>query len=80
MLLTNFVEFYQPMVDKDGPNFQGHDNGNRGYNENSSIYINATFFILFPKIRIAEKIRDWDPISLSNLRYKIIVKMLVNRL
>ena len=42
--------------------------------------INTTFISLIPKIQNPKKVLDSRPISLCNVFYKLIVKVLVNRL
>ena len=42
--------------------------------------INHTFLTLIPKIQSPRKVTDFRPISLSNVLYKLIAKMLANRL
>ena len=43
-------------------------------------YLNATFIVLIPKKNGASNIRDFRPISLVGSVYKILVKVLANRL
>ena len=42
--------------------------------------INYTHIVLIPKIKVLERMFDYKPISLCNVIYKIISKVLVNRL
>ena len=42
--------------------------------------INSTFVALIPKIKDPKKVSDFRPISLCNVVYKLIAKVLVNRL
>ena len=42
--------------------------------------LNHTFLTLIPKIHSPRKVFDFGPISLSNILYKIIAKVLANRL
>ena len=42
--------------------------------------LNSTFIVLVPKIGGVEDIKDFRPISLVNNLYKLIVKVLANRL
>ena len=42
--------------------------------------INTTFIALIPKILEPKKVSDFRPISLCNVIYKLIAKVLVNRL
>lgn len=41
---------------------------------------NASFFTLIPKVRDPKNVRDSRPISLIGFQYKIIGKLLANRL
>ena len=42
--------------------------------------LNHTFFTLFPKVKNPKKVLDFRPIALCNILYKIISKVLTNRL
>ncbi|GKU98551.1 hypothetical protein SLEP1_g11543 [Rubroshorea leprosula] len=41
---------------------------------------NASFIVLIPKVENPQRIEDYRPISLIGVRYKILAKLLVNRL
>lgn len=50
---------------------------------NSSIVpesINTTFISLIPKIKSPKKVLDFRPVSLCNVVYKLIAKLVANRL
>ena len=42
--------------------------------------VNHTFLVLIPKIDFPEKLKDFRPISLCNVIYKIVTKIVVNRI
>ena len=42
--------------------------------------LNATYICLIPKVKNSQKIIEFRPISLCNVLYKIIAKVLANRL
>ena len=42
--------------------------------------INYTYIVLIPKIKSLKKVSDYRPISLGNVMYKIISKVLANKL
>ena len=43
-------------------------------------YLNKTHLVLIPKIRGPETLRNYRPISLCNTTYKIVTKIIVNRI
>ena len=50
---------------------------------NSSVVpesLNSTFIALIPKVKQPRKVSDFHPISLCNVVYKLISKVLVNQL
>ena len=42
--------------------------------------VNDTAIILIPKVQFPKELKDFRPISLCNVTYKIVSKCLVNRL
>lgn len=46
----------------------------------SKAIVNNTFITLIPKVKTAQRLGDFKPISLCNVRYKIVDKTLANRL
>ena len=42
--------------------------------------LNHTLFTFIPKVKNARQVTDFHPISLSNVLYKLIAKVLANRL
>lgn len=43
-------------------------------------HLNFFYITLIPKREIAESVRDYRPVSLLNSQFKIVAKMLANRL
>ena len=50
------------------------------YSANMVPDINYTHIVLIPKVKKSEKMADFRPISLCNVIFKIISKILTNRL
>lgn len=42
--------------------------------------VNDTFITLIPKVKDAQKVGDYKPISLYNVIYKLVAKVLANKL
>ncbi|KAK2648656.1 hypothetical protein Ddye_016145 [Dipteronia dyeriana] len=75
-LKINFIRTNYEIVKNDFMNFLGEF-----YRDSSVVkHLNNTFLALIPKIRNPNSLKDYRPISLVRVTYKILAKVLANRL
>lgn len=73
---THFFQTHSSFIKKDICDFVLNVPNNHGFLDE----VNSTYITLIPKVKHISKVGDFRPISLCNVIYKIVAKILANKL